>query len=198
MATLQTLTIAKRIMSISGRNTLVAVILANLGEQTEMVIAKIESLKLRKCQIVCIWSHFCDANKLKFIEYILAMTSLPKECPRGIADENREPCNWEPKSRPDESHIFGPELLPSEKDCAMTDCDTPATATCSRCYTVRYCSALCQRLDWKRHATECKKVTKAIAMVAPYGIEYARRVIRNNIRISDAQFDRLWQSHTAV
>lgn len=197
MATPRALTIAARIMEISGKNTLVAVILASLEGHTESVISRLEELNLRRCQIVCIWSHFCDKNKEEFVKYILGMTTLPTECPRNGTESDREPCNWEPKNGPDESHIFGPTLLPSEKDCAMTDCDTSAIASCSKCYTVRYCSALCQRLDWGRHAAECKKVAIAVKLAAPHGKEYARRTIKNNIRISDSQFDRLWEKHTA-
>ena len=34
-------------------------------------------------------------------------------------------------------------------------CDAPATKRCSRCQKVWYCSAECQRFDWKKHKPVC-------------------------------------------
>lgn len=36
-------------------------------------------------------------------------------------------------------------------------CDRPAPLKCSRCKEVFYCSAECQRRDWKRHKLSCVK-----------------------------------------
>ncbi|KAG9075144.1 hypothetical protein FS749_013216 [Ceratobasidium sp. UAMH 11750] len=33
----------------------------------------------------------------------------------------------------------------------------PTLATCSRCKKARYCSGICQTLDWKAHKTSCRK-----------------------------------------
>lgn len=58
----------------------------------------------------------------------------------------------------------------------MTDNNAPQTQTwchfcdrsgtlfkkCSRCCLVRYCSPVCQRADWKHHATECEEGARPI------------------------------------
>ncbi|KAF7329239.1 MYND-type domain-containing protein [Mycena kentingensis (nom. inval.)] len=37
-----------------------------------------------------------------------------------------------------------------------TVCGDPAKSKCSRCAVMRYCSAVCQKEDWKAHRTLCK------------------------------------------
>jgi len=36
-------------------------------------------------------------------------------------------------------------------------CGKPTNKNCSVCKAIYYCSAVCQKEDWKRHKTECKK-----------------------------------------
>mmetsp|Transcript_36694 Transcript_36694/g.84663 ORF Transcript_36694/g.84663 Transcript_36694/m.84663 type:complete len:324 (-) Transcript_36694:21-992(-) len=46
----------------------------------------------------------------------------------------------------------------AEKSCAVEGCPQPGTKLCSRCGSVAYCSADCQRKDWKIHKLVCQKV----------------------------------------
>ena len=36
-------------------------------------------------------------------------------------------------------------------------CQKDNSKTCSNCHNVSYCSKNCQKLDWKRHKTECRQ-----------------------------------------
>ncbi|KAK0443908.1 uncharacterized protein EV420DRAFT_1575331 [Desarmillaria tabescens] len=46
----------------------------------------------------------------------------------------------------------------SQIRCAAQDCGKKeGLRLCARCRTVSYCSALCQKSDWKRHKVVCKK-----------------------------------------
>ena len=43
--------------------------------------------------------------------------------------------------------------------CNATDCILPATKTCSKCHTARYCSRSCQVKDWKAgHKMSCESL----------------------------------------
>ena len=41
--------------------------------------------------------------------------------------------------------------------CASQECSNPGNLRCSGCRTVGYCSAECQKKDWKQHKVNCKK-----------------------------------------
>ncbi|TYZ63192.1 hypothetical protein PybrP1_012941 [[Pythium] brassicae (nom. inval.)] len=41
--------------------------------------------------------------------------------------------------------------------CAAAMCSANGTLRCSRCKAQHYCSAKCQKLDWKTHKLSCKK-----------------------------------------
>ncbi|KAK0243382.1 hypothetical protein EDD85DRAFT_814852 [Armillaria nabsnona] len=46
----------------------------------------------------------------------------------------------------------------SQIRCAAQDCSkTEGLKRCARCRMISYCSALCQKSDWKRHKAVCKK-----------------------------------------
>ncbi|KAK0190369.1 hypothetical protein F5146DRAFT_1043975 [Armillaria mellea] len=46
----------------------------------------------------------------------------------------------------------------SQIRCGAQDCNkTEGLKRCARCKAISYCSALCQKLDWKRHKAVCKK-----------------------------------------
>lgn len=61
------------------------------------------------------------------------------------------------------------KLLAADGDCAYLGCKTvekpeadgvvpKSKRLCSGCSTVRYCSAVCQRADWKAHKIACKAI----------------------------------------
>ncbi len=184
-----------RIMRIARANTLIAIVLTSIDVvHIDAVLDQLEALRLTRRQIICLWSHHADADKARFIA--LVMAEPPTSCPKATGEEDGADvgCNWERIA--DESHIFGPPKAAAEEECAFAGCDEPATASCGRCYLVRYCSPMCQRRDWARHGPECQKTIKALEMAATYGREYARRIFRNTLRVSDAQFERLWVTHS--
>ena len=41
--------------------------------------------------------------------------------------------------------------------CASQECSKPGNLRCSGCRTVGYCSAECQKKDWKQHKVNCQK-----------------------------------------
>ncbi|KAG7447733.1 uncharacterized protein BT62DRAFT_891508, partial [Guyanagaster necrorhizus] len=68
------------------------------------------------------------------------------------------------------SHVTEAEISPffalsflestgrSRISCAAQDCGkTEGLKRCAWCRAVSYCSALCQKSDWKRHKLVCKK-----------------------------------------
>ncbi|CAE7310654.1 unnamed protein product [Symbiodinium sp. CCMP2592] len=55
---------------------------------------------------------------------------------------------------------------PCESVCAGSGCELPGTKQCSRCGVVAYCSAECQRKDWKTHKLVCKKVESPESRIA--------------------------------
>lgn len=179
-----------RIMNISRSNTLIAALLAGIGpDKQPAILDKLDALRPSKRQILCIWRHHCGSSTPSFIDFITMLAELPCLCPA------TEPCPgiWDVRGVPaDETHIFGPPKLASEQDCAFAECDDAAIASCSRCYLVRYCSPLCQRLDYGRHRAECKKTVASVETLSKYGRDYARRAIKNLLKVSDVQFDKLW------
>lgn len=54
--------------------------------------------------------------------------------------------------------------MASTKPCG--GCGKPATARCSRCRHVTYCSAACQRRDWKQHRRLCNELATAVQQMA--------------------------------
>lgn len=64
----------------------------------------------------------------------------------------------------DESALAELELALGQLQCANLRCPNVAGCSeaeqqgkrCARCGMVRYCSAACQRADWKRHKRACK------------------------------------------
>jgi hypothetical protein len=176
-----------RIMKLAKMNTLAATVLTTLpADRAEEVITRLEELKIKKNYIACIWTHMCESEASAFIEMVVGLDARPTSCARG--------CDWSIK-QVDESHIFGELKLPADHLCAMADCESTASLSCSRCYLVKYCTPLCQRLDWPRHKSECKKTLAALALAAKYGKEYTRRAFKNSLAISDTQFDRLWDKY---
>jgi hypothetical protein len=58
--------------------------------------------------------------------------------------------------RPDED-LFQIKTKPRDL-CHV--CDKQTSTLCAGCKSIRYCSDLCQKQDWKRHKAECKKLRK--------------------------------------
>uniref|UniRef100_A0A6U5Y6N5 MYND-type domain-containing protein n=1 Tax=Guillardia theta TaxID=55529 RepID=A0A6U5Y6N5_GUITH len=56
----------------------------------------------------------------------------------------------------DEEDIFFPTVMAS-LTCSAPGCVRLGSFQCKNCKVVRYCSAACQREDWKRHRPNCKK-----------------------------------------
>jgi hypothetical protein len=179
--------ITTRIMTIAKDNTMSAVILSGISaDKIRAALEKIEQMQITRVMINCFWSHVCNRDRNKFDEFITGLAARPVGCVHG--------CIYEP-IKVDESKIFGPAEKESFRDCAMAECETPSLYYCSSCYCVRYCSPLCQRLDYPRHKKECKNIVAAITMLKSYGETYAKRAIKNNISISDASWDRLWKKY---
>jgi cytohesin len=42
------------------------------------------------------------------------------------------------------------------RECEFCGCSSKRVKACSKCMKVRYCSAECQKQDWKEHKKECK------------------------------------------
>lgn len=55
-----------------------------------------------------------------------------------------------------ETPVAGSETLKS-KNCSI--CGNESATKCGGCRVKRYCSAECQRKDWKEHKKECKKIS---------------------------------------
>lgn len=51
-------------------------------------------------------------------------------------------------------------LLKRYDPCGNDKCDSEAYNKCSGCEAISYCSAECQKADWKLHKTACKKAQK--------------------------------------
>ncbi len=54
--------------------------------------------------------------------------------------------------------------------CSRVGCAAPPGAAplqlCGACKAARYCSAACQKLDWKAHKVKCRKRAAALAAAA--------------------------------
>ncbi|EAU83031.2 hypothetical protein CC1G_08968 [Coprinopsis cinerea okayama7 len=62
--------------------------------------------------------------------------------------------------------------------------------TCSRCHSVIYCSARCQKEDWDiRHRTECKRMRDSYRLCKQQGIHYTQFTRAFHLAITDAAFD---------
>ncbi len=181
---------AERIMNIAKDNTLAAVVLT--GMAPEIVLGALDIMEkyhITRDMVNCFWTHECKHDRGLFDHYIISLKARPAGCQMG--------CIWEP-AKVDESEIFGPTEKESFRDCAMANCETPSKYFCSYCYCVRYCSSLCQRLDRTRHRGECKHVVDAVLLLKPRGEIYAKRIVKNNISISDDTWKRLWVKHGAM
>ncbi len=179
--------IASRIMSIAKDNTMAAIVLTGITPAKMLqALGNLEKLKITREMVNCFWSHECKRNREVFDDYVITLAARPDGCLSG--------CIWEPVVK-DESQIFGATEKPSHRDCAMAECETPSQYFCSYCYCVRYGSPLCQRLDYNRHKTECKRTVDALKILQPRGEVYAKRTIKNNISIDDAAWTRLWAKY---
>lgn len=182
------LTMADRVIRRAHRHTLAATVLANVpANELDKVIIALEQFAIRGLEVACLYSHVCDGDIIKFVDYIGKLAERPTDCPNPECG-----ATWQP-AKPDESHIFGPKRKESEYMCAMADCETEAPWACSRCYIVRYCSAACQQLDYPRHKDECLATVSAIKDAAKFGKAYARGIFKGTLSIGDKQFDSLWQ-----
>lgn len=175
----------ERIMDIAKDNTLAAIILTGTeADKLPRILGALEQFQFSREMVNCTWLHVANRNRAAFNNYITSLTERPLGCPNG--------CIWLPIAK-DESRIFGKQAKPSFHDCAMAECDVSSNYYCGRCYCVRYCGPLHQRLDWPRHKSECDAVIDSVRMLKPYGEPYAKRAIKNHISISDECFTRLWK-----
>ncbi len=173
-----------------GTHTLSAILLSQLPSETQLsTLENLVRLQYSPPMINCIWKHSAQHDPRAFAAIIASVTARPPPCTQG--------CLWsEPKK--DESAIFGPICKASYRECALADCDRPAQYYCSRCYSVRYCTAMCQRHDWDEHKKQCRALVQAVTLLARRGEAYARREIKNNISISDPAWQRLWARVTSL
>lgn len=174
-----------RIMDIAKDNTMAAIILTGIDAAiVSRILDVLEKFQFTREMVNCVWLHVAKRDRTLFDDYILGLTVRPAGCGHG--------CIW-PVPVKDESNIFGPEAKPSFRDCAMAECEVSSNYYCGRCYCVRYCGPLHQRLDWNRHKSECAATIESVTMLMKYGEAYTRRAIKNHISISDECFARLWK-----
>lgn len=179
-----------RIMNIAKDNTMAAIILTGIDpDKKSHVLDIMEKFQFSREMVNCIWSHIVKHDRTAFDNYVSQITERPVGCGHG--------CIWPPISK-DESEIFGSITKPSFHDCAMAECEVPSQYYCGRCYCVRYCGPLHQRLDWPRHKSECAATIESISMLMQYGEDYARRALKNHISISDECFARLWKKRVEL
>lgn len=174
-----------RIMNIAKDNTMAAIILTSIdADKITRALNALEKFQFNREMVNCVWQHMAKCDRAMFDDYVSSLTERRKSW---ACD-----CIWPPIVK-DESAIFGPVTKPSFRDCAMAECDISSQYYCGRCYCVRYCGPLHQRLDWNRHKSECAATLESVRMLMPYGEAYARRAIKNHISISDECFTRLWK-----
>jgi hypothetical protein len=58
------------------------------------------------------------------------------------------------------NYLNGGSFTQKQTKCGNICCYNIGIMICSRCKIIKYCSKQCQREDWKRHKTECFKISK--------------------------------------
>jgi len=107
--------------------------------------------------------------------------SRPHSHPRSVSQSARVPYDHYPADSESESESSSQATIEckQQSDRARPEeqkevehrceiCGTPTTSCCGKCKAVYYCSAECQRADWKTHRALCGKIIKPEPIDNPF------------------------------
>jgi hypothetical protein len=128
----------KRLHKLCDDNIAAVSIVCKDGNDMPKIVDKLEELGIKGKLIWCLYKDQCKGKYDTFRSTLLKM----KERPSGIFPCG---CNW------------GPSRFAKRTECFHSACHTEARFYCSCCFTVRYCSAECQKAAWRDgHKKRCK------------------------------------------
>ncbi|KAK9812062.1 hypothetical protein WJX73_002268 [Symbiochloris irregularis] len=118
----------------------------------------------------------CERLDVMFMREVLAQNTAR------LAPEYRQRCmrEWSDDGTPFDVSFLMPMtyLDPDQIDslqarCANGACGRPASAHCSRCQDVKYCSRNCQTAHWPHHKAQCSKASKSTPTTATTAAQHA-------------------------